>query len=1188
MRPRRLVPPFQAIASQVIDSSAQCANTVACPKNGPAHAAFLSVAFAAILCAPLFAQTEATISGILADPSGAAVPGASLALTNQDTTAVVGAQKSDNSGNFSFQAVPAPGTYTISVQFRGFARLEQRNIVVTAGERRSVGTLTLAVGSTSESVTVEAAVTPVQTESAERSGDLDNHEIGALLARGLNFNGLMRSLPGISGATDPTSPNTSYQPYGSINGTRWSATVPTLNGIMASDTSSQGQLQAVEATDALSEIHINTSNYQAEYGQSGGAIINLTTKAGTREFHGSLYAYLRNEDLNANDYFNNFNNVIRPRYRYAIGGGSIGGPVLLPFWKRFNASRNKVFFFFNDQYSYSGIPNGLVENTMPTALERAGNFSQSLTVGGALIPVRPSSTAAPYPGNVIPASQISTYGQDLLNIFPQPNFTNRAVSGGNYNYLFQETPTNRTNNYTYRVDLNFTDKVRMYGHMNQVNTHQQGYAVGGSPGPSWGLEQAYYNTRTETPSINLVYDIAPTLVNEATFGMLHWDEPGDPLNQAQWAKVQRPTYGLQGLGQWYPAANAYDVIPFMSFSDVPNAGGFSTDARFPIDGASTVFTIADNLTKVVGRHTFKAGVSIYRTRMWKGNPGTAFAGNFAFGHDVNNPLDTGYGYANAILGIFDTYTESQKRTGGDFRESAYEEYVQDSWKVDSRLTLELGVRFTTRLPWRQRQNLMAGFSPAAWNPAKESVLYTPAINSAGVRVAVNPLTGAQLPAVYIGALVPGVGNPADGMIVVGQPGVPQGLTDTQAVAPAPRIGFAWDPFGNGKTALRGGFGISYLTTSAPSLCCSGSYQSMPPLSYTPTTYYGTLSTFLNTAGTLFPSNVLGLDDSKMASSYSFSTGVQREVGFATVVDVAVVGNLGRHLMMAQNLNQLPYGERFLASSQDPTVPGKPLPDNFLRPYPGLGTVTYREPIGNSSYYALQTQANHRFSHGLEFKANWTWSKAMDYGSSDGATLPTYANKYLLDYGEASFDRTHIVNLAWLYELPGSASLTNPVLRTVLAHWNVSGTTTFASGAPSGVSFSTVSGVDLIGGGDGQRINVNGEPQLGYGQHSVVRWFNPAVFSQPALGYIGSAPRDVFRGPGQNQWDLSVFKNFPIREKAQIQFRGEFYNALNHAQWSGINTSAKFDNNLNQINTLFGQVTSSRGPRVIQFALRIGF
>jgi hypothetical protein len=363
---------------------------------------------------------------------------------------------------------------------------------------------------------------------------------------------------------------------------------------------------------------------------------------------------------------------------------------------------------------------------------------------------------------------------------------------------------------------------------------------------------------------------------------------------------------------------------------------------------------------------------------------------------------------------------------------------------------------------------------------------------------------------------------------------------------------------------------------------------MPPLSYTPTTYYGTLSTFASTAGTLFPSNVMGLDDSKMAASYSFSTGVQREVGFATVVDVAFVGNLGRHLMLGQNLNQLPYGERFLPSSQDPTEPGKPLPDNFLRPYPGLGTINYIQPIGNSSYYALQTQANRRFSHGLEFKANWTWSKSMDYGSSDYTSIATYASRTLLDYGESTFDRTHIVNFAWLYELPGSQHLRNPFASAVLAHWNVSGTTTFASGAPTGVTFSTVSGVDLIGGGDGQRIDVTGNPQLGYGDHSVTRWFNPSVFSEPPLGYIGSAAKDVFRGPGQNEWDLAAFKNFRIHEKGQIQIRSEFYNAFNHPQWSTVNAAAKFDNNGNQINTLFGQVTADRGPRVIQFALRVGF
>jgi hypothetical protein len=1151
------------------------------------YLAALLGALAAMLCSPAYGQSEATITGTLTDPSGAAVPGAHLTLTNQSTTAVLGTQTSDTAGNFSFQAVPAPGSYTISVLASGFATLEQRGIVVTAGERRALGALHLVVGNATESVTVQAVVTPVQTESAERSGDLDVHEINALLARGLNFDGLLRSIPGISGATDPTTPNNSYAPYGSINGTRWTATIPTLNGVGASDPSSQGQLEATEATDALSEVHINTSNYQAEYGQSGGATINLTTKAGTKEFHGDIYAYLRNEDLNANDYFNNHNGVARPKYRYIIGGGSIGGPINLPFGK-LKALRDKVFFFFNHQYADQDIPNGLVEDTVPTALERAGNFSQSLTVGGALIPIKQPSTGIPYPGNIIPAGQISAYGQDLLNIFPLPNFTNRAISGGNYNYLFQETPTNNANNYTYRVDFNLTEKFRMYGHMDQLNTDQRGYNVGGAPGPSWGLDKASYDTHVETPSINAVYNITPTLLNELTLGVNHWDEPGGPVSQASWATIQRSTYGLQGLGQWYPTANAYDVIPFMSFSDVPSAAGFSTDARFPIRGATTIFTIVDNVTKVYGKHTFKAGVSIFRTRMWKGDPGTAYSGNFAFGHDVNNPLDTGYGYSNAIAGVFDTYTESQNRTRADYRESSFEEFVQDSWKVSRRLTLELGVRLTTRIPWRQVNNLMAGFNPQAWNPAQASVLYKPGLSAAGVRVAVNPMTGAQLPAVYIGALVPGVGNSADGMIVVGKPGVPQGLTSYQDVAPAPRFGVAWDAFGDGKTAVRGGFGISYLPSSQIGICCSNSYQQNPPLSYTPTTYYGTLSTFLNTAGTLFPSNVLGLDDSKMASSYSFSTGIQREVGFSTVFDAAFVGNLGRHLNMAQNLNQLPYGERFLASSQDPTLSGKPLPDNFLRPYVGLGTITYREPVGTSNYYALQVQANHRFSHGLEFKTNWTWSKSMDYGSGDAGSLPIYASRYVLDYGESSFDRTYIANLAWLYEIPVSTSLTNPVLGAVLRHWNVSGTTTFASGAPTGVSFSTVSGADLIGGGDGQRINVTGNPQLGYGNHSVTRWFNPTVFGEPALGYIGSAGRDVFRGPGQNQWDLSAFRNVSIREKLTFQLRGEFYNAFNHPQWSGVNTAAKFDNNLNQTNSLFGQVTSSRGPRVIQLALRFSF
>ena len=1169
-----LVQSLREIAPQP-DSSARRANRIAC-------AALLLAGFACVFQMPAFGQQPATISGFLADATGAGVPGATLTLTNQDTAVVLTTAKSDSRGDFEFPSVPAPGTYSISVQVGGFTRREEKGIAVTAGERRSVGTLSLAVGSINDSVTVQAGVTPVQTESAERSASLDRHEIGALLARGLNYGGLLRSLPGVSGGQDPSGPGGNTTIYNSINGTRASSTIPSIDGVNAADPSSQGQLYAAPSTDSLVEINVKTSNYQAEYGGSAGAVINLVTRSGTKEFHGGLYTYLRNEDLNANSFFNNKNGVPIARYRYVIGGGSIGGPVYIP--GKFNRDKNRVFFFFNEQYLYSGNPGALQKLTVPTAQERAGDFSGSVTTGGALIPVYRPGTKIQYPGNIIPASEQSAFGLKLLSIFPLPNFTNRAISGGNYNFLFQNTPDTRRNEYTYRLDFLLTDKLRMYGRNNQINNTQTGYSIGVLPGPPWGLVQGFYASHSTTPSINLVYTISPTLINETTFGINHWDEPGGPTSNAQLAKAQRATYGLSSLGQWYPGANAYDYLPILGFADVPNAAGFSYDSRTPINGATTIFTLTDNLTKVLGKHTIKGGFTYTRSRSYKGNQGSNFSGNFQFGRDVNNPLDSNYGYANAILGNFDTYQESSARPGADFRAGALEEYVQDSWKVSRRLTLEFGIRLTSWIPWHQRSDIESGFDPKAWNPASASVLYTPGQNSAGTRVAVNPVTGAQLPAVYIGAIVPGVGSVLNGLILAGKPGVPEGLTKVQFITPGPRFGFAYDVFGDGKTALRGGFGISALPQSQ----IDTGLQNLPPNNYTPQTYYGTLASFLNTAGTLFPSNVKGADWSQLAQSYNFSLGAQREIGFATVLDVAFVGNLGRHLLLSQNLNQIPYGSRFLASSQDPTT-GRPLPDSFLRPYIGLGTITYGEPVGTSNYYALQVQANRRFSHGLEFKANWTWSKSLDYGSGDNNALPLYADRRLFAYGLSSFDRTFITNIAGLYELPGSSRLSNPVLKAVLGNWNVSATITFASGAPSGVGFTLQSGADIIGGGDGQRINITGNPQLGYGTRNGDRFFDTSVFAPPPLGYIGNAGRVVFRGPGQNQSDLATFKDFTVfHERARFQLRGEFYNAFNHTQFSAIDTTARFDAAGKQINGTFGQANGDRGGRVIQLALRASF
>jgi hypothetical protein len=1165
----------------VADSSAKCARTIPDQPNRILSILLLLAVFLSVLATPALAQLGANISGVLIDPSGAAVPGASLTLTDQDTALAIATVTSDASGNFAFLSVRAPGTYTVSVQVAGFARFEKKEIVVTAGERRSVGSLALVVGTASESVSVSADITPVQTSSAERSGDLDQHVISALLARGLNFAGLMRSLPGLSGGVDPTSPaGNSGQAYAALNGARASVSLPTIDGVNATDPSSQGQLYGASAIDTLSEINVKTSNYQAEYGGSAGGNVNLTTRAGTKDFHGDVYSYLRNEDLNANSFFNNKNKVAKPRYRYVTSGASIAGPVPLP-----GKYKNKVFFFVNDQYLYNGAPGSLQELTMPTALEHSGDFSQSLTVGGALIPVYTSGTKTPEPGNVVPASQISPLGQKLLNVFPLPNFNNRAVSGGNYNYLFTDSPTNRSNQYTYRMDFQLTDKLRMYGRNTQINSHNEGYSPAVADGPGWGLMKGYYDQRIETPGINLLYMIRPTLINELTLGVNHWDEPGGWLTNADLAKAQRSTYGLDGLGQWYPAQNAYDYLPSMSFSDVPNAAGFSYDSRNPIRGATTIFTAIDTITKVWGKHTFKAGGTISRTRAWKGNQSGQYSGSFTFGKDVNNPLDTNYAYGNAIQGVYDTYQESTARPGADFRSGSFEEFVQDSWKVTPRLTLEVGIRFTTWRPWFQRSEIQSAFNPSSWNPANASELYRPGLNAAGVRVAVNPVTGVQYPAVLIGAIVPGVGTPLDGLQIAGAPGVPQGMTNVQRVTPGPRFGFAWDPFGDGKTAVRGGFGISVL----PQTEINTAEQNQPPFAYKPVTYYGTLTTFMAASSSLFPSSVQGADWSKLAQMYSFSTGVQREVGFATVVDVAFVGNLGRHLLQSQSLNTLPYGERFLASSQDVTSPGKPLPDSFLVPYVGLGTINYGEPVGNSSYYALQTQANRRFSHGLEFKTNFTWSKSMDYSSSDTSGLPVYASRKLLSYDLSSFDRPYIANIAWLYEIQAVKKLRNPFAKATLGGWNLSGNLTLASGAPSAVSFSTNTGVDLIGGGDGQRINVSGNPNLSRGTRNGVEWFNTSVFSLPALGYIGSASRYPYRGPGQNQWDLSVFKKFSVFERAKVDLRGELYNVFNHTQWSGINASAVFNTATGaQTNSLFGQATSDRGPRVVQLALRVDF
>jgi hypothetical protein len=1192
---------------------------------------------AALAVVPLGAQSSSgTVTGRVVDESGQPVPGAAVTLVRTDVQDVRTLQSPTN-GVVVFTALQ-PGPYMLQVELSGFAKLEKTNLSLSASDRLSVGDLVLKVGGVTETIVVESERAPIQTESSEHGALIDAKQITELPTRGRDVFGLMATLPGVVyDGRGSDGIGTAGSPA-AFSGTRGIYSAANIDGI-SGNVRSGSSLDTTVMMDTVQEVKVLLNNYQAEYGKGAAGVINLVTKSGSQQYGGSGYYYLRNEALNANDYFRNASNIPKGQYRYNTMGATLGGPLPIP--GLIDKHSHKLFFFGAYEYRPSTVPNDTRYYTVPTLAERNGDFNRS--VGDAKGNLYAASkiidplTGKAFPNGIIPANRIDPNMQKMMNIFPLPNAPD-VINGGAlnpsgqwYNYSITDSQKRPGFQYSARVDYNVSDSIHAFFRSTDYGNHNKGTTSAVNRFPWMADADIDYSLGGYNHGGTVTWIASPTVVNETIIGYARWTE--QQLYRNDWlAKLQKDQLGVT-IPQLFPSQNALGVIPALNFGSTnigPNAATVRWEGRFPLVDIADSWTVSDNLTKIWRSHQIKTGVAfeLVHYLFVQSGPSDVWSGRFDFAQNTGNTAyNTTYPYANMLLGDFNTYQESTNRTQYSPITPILEFYVQDSWKAAKRLTLDLGVRFTVGVQQYQGSASAAvpggyqssSFVPGMYNAASAPILYQPALNGS-TRVAIDPRSPTQyLPEALVGQIVPGTGNLMNGIVVSGQNGYPRALVDYQGILPAPRAGFAWDIFGDGSTAMRGGFGMFYNPRNGSGV--TGDMQSNPPNVYQPQVTYGSTATFLNAQGTITPPDFSRtLDRSNPVTRvYNATLGIQTRLPAKMVLDVAYVGTFGQNIGTTTQLNNLPYGTRFLASSLDPTR-SRPqaLPDNFLRPYQGYGSIPYVSFDASSNYHALQSSLQRRFSGGFQVGVVYTYSKAMDYSDDDKGNVVTFNDRRVWNYGLAAYDRTHIFATNYVVDLPGS-HLKNSLARGVLGGWQISGLTRFQSGSPLSVTATLRAGcnadtslpcvatttnnfgTDITGGGDGWRAVINGDTQASAKDRANGQWINPNVFAPPALAQqvtdmagvlkvlaAGNAGRRVGRGPGIVNTDLALFKVIGLGGTMRAQLRAEAYNVFNHTQFDTVDMNATWDQSGVQTNPSFGRLTGARDPRIIQLALRLLF
>jgi Carboxypeptidase regulatory-like domain len=1175
------------------------------------------------------AQDTGYISGTVTDKSGAAVVDAEVVITSTGQN-LTRNTTTNSDGAYVGSALPA-GTYDIVVSAQGFQKFEFKGVVLDVAQKLRVD-VSMTVGAMKQEIVVTGEnVAEVETQSSELGGTITGKQIDELMLNGRNFTQLATLTPGVVNQGPDEAEVGVTNIFFSVNGGREEYNNWELDGGDNMDNGSNATLNVYPSLESIAEFKVLTSNYGAQYGRNASGTIEVETKSGTNTFHGSAYYYGRNEAFNARSWDQGIDPT-QPKalYRKHDFGYTIGGPVYIP--NHYNSEKKKTFFFWSQEWRREKNPSTITQD-VPSDAER-GLVGGTQTGFGNFSDVCPGIDNCPNVAN--PAQvPISSVGLTLMGLIPRSNTTN-----GGFPAVTQTiSPATTWREQLIRLDHNLTDNYRLTFRY----IHDSWQTV--VPNPLWGNGNSNFqniNTSFVGPGTSfiarLTANITPTLLNEFvasyTADHIFLTALNNPPLPSDFAMGSLFANGFGGK------------LPSIQLQSNPAYGGsFGQDTGyFPWVNSNPTYTYRDNVTKVLGTHTFQFGAyAVFAQKNEANSPDVQ--GILTF--DTTSQFTTGNAFADLLLGKIGNYKQWSAQAKYYNRYKIVEPYFQDDWRVTKRLTLNLGLRVSLFGTYREKYRQAFNFDPSAF--------------VAGNSPAIDPASG---------ALIAGTGNPFNGVVQCGGAGgtsaVPgpvlaafpaasvgassnPGCLKGHLFNPAPRVGFAFDPKGDGKTAIRGGYGIFYEHTNGNE-GNSESLEGSAPLVITSS--QNNIPDYASVGaggGALFPLTLTSIPNKALwPYMQQWNLSVQRELPSHIIFSAAYVGSKGTHLTLLSNGNQIlpltsgnPYkvGEPITGPITDPsgnpiyagdcstltTFSGVPITGQALNNlnvacganadalrtnFPGFSNINSLRDVANSSYHAFQTSAN-RTVGALTVSVAYTYSHSIDDSSDRGDSLFVNAYNIASNRASSSFDLRHNLSISYVYGLPffKGSGLTH----SLLGGWQVSGITVAQSGLPFTVTNGTTYGDNAgvgNGVGSGSRPDQIGNPAaVTAAQKSAAStvfgplYYNPAAYALPTGLTFGNVGRNTLNLPGRLNFDAGLFKQFPIRERMGFQFRWEVFNVFNHTQYNSVSgnntigapggTKAAMDtadpgSAASLGSSSFLHLTGARAPRIMQLGLRFQF